>query len=267
MRVLMLLFVLISTQSVLAQTLTFGIVPQQSAKTLVTKWGPLIDYLGSHADIDIQFATAKNIPEFEQRLAEGVYDIAYMNPYHYTVFSQSPGYRALAKEKDKLIKGIIVTRKDSKIHSLKDLDGLSLAFPSPAAFAASILPRAKLAQEGIKISPKYVSSHDSVYLNVERGFYPAGGGIERTLSATTPAISSQLKVLWTTDGYTPHAIAVHPRVSQDLVRLLRAALLSVNDDDEGKKALTPLQFKGLVEADDKDWDDVRALNIQLLDDL
>jgi len=88
-----------------------------------------------------------------------------------------------------------------------------------------MLPRAQFSKSGIDIHNKYVSSHDSVYQTVARGIYPAGGGVIRTLKNIRPEIRQQLRVLWTTQGYTPHAFA----------------------------------------AENKDWDDVRALNIGYLD--
>ncbi|KOO10873.1 phosphate ABC transporter substrate-binding protein, partial [Vibrio xuii] len=147
------------------------------------------------------------------------------NPYHYTVFHQVPGYQAIARQKDKRIKGIVVVHKDSPIQDIAELDKQKMAFPSPAAFAASIIPRAKMEQQGIEIIPSYVSSHDSVYMNVARGFFPAGGGVMRTFNNSAPEIRDQLKVLWTTPTYTPHAIAIHPRVKADTVAKIKAALL------------------------------------------
>ena len=117
---------------------TFGVVPQQSSSVLAKKWGPLIQRIGQQSGIDLVYRTAPNIPAFEQNLAAGKYDLAYMNPYHYTVFSKSPGYRAMAKAKDRKIHGILVSHKDSGISSIEELGGKTLAFPSPAAFAASI---------------------------------------------------------------------------------------------------------------------------------
>ena len=88
------------------QTLTFGIVPQQSAAKLARMWTPL---LGIPVQTDrcqhLQFSTASDIPEFERRLANGDYDLAYMNPYHYTTFHRSPGYQAFAKQKRQEVKG------------------------------------------------------------------------------------------------------------------------------------------------------------------
>ncbi|BFM48413.1 phosphate/phosphite/phosphonate ABC transporter substrate-binding protein [Marinomonas sp. THO17] len=263
-RLFLLAVVLLPSLS-LAQTLTFGVVPQQSAKTLAARWSPVLNYISENTGITIQFATAKNIPEFEKRLLAGEYDLAYMNPYHYVVFHQKPGYQAIAKQKDKQIRGIVVVRKDSDIDSLEDLQNTRLAFPSPAAFAASILPRAQMAQENIVFTPSYVSSHDSVYLNVSRGFFPAGGGVIRTFNNTSPEVREQLKVLWQTKPYTSHAIAAHPRVAQEQQRKIVQAMLQMNDEAEAMSLLKALNFNGLEAASNDRWDDIRDLDIKLLD--
>ncbi len=266
MRIWMMLFFLsFLSFNLRAETLTFGVVPQQSAKKMAALWSPVLRYLSQSSGLKIQFSTAKNIPEFEKRLLAGEYDIAYMNPYHYTVFSQKPGYRAIAKQKDKKIKGIVVIKKDSPLVSLNELNGSKLAFPSPAAFAASVLPRAYMEQNGIGFSPKYVSSHDSVYLNVSKGFFPAGGGVMRTFNNSAPEVREQLKVLWTTPAYTSHAIAVHPSLSTESAQKLVQSMLAMNNDPAGKALLKNLNFKGLEAASDQQWNDIRDLNIRLLD--
>ena len=122
-------------------------------------------------------------------------------------------------------------------------------------------------QQGIEIIPSYVSSHDSVYMNVARGFFPAGGGVMRTFNNSAPEIRDQLKVLWTTPTYTPHAIAIHPRVNADTVEKIKTALLEMNQDPKGKALLKDINFKGIELAENADWDDVRALNIKLLDEV
>ncbi|MFK7891534.1 MAG: phosphate/phosphite/phosphonate ABC transporter substrate-binding protein [Granulosicoccus sp.] len=247
-----------------SEDISLGVVPQQSASKLARLWTPIAEYLSEKTGHNVRFVTASDIPTFEKRLAAGDYDMAYMNPYHYTVFSQGKGYQAFARQKDKRIKGIVVVRKDSSLKDLNELKGKSLAFPSPAAFAASVLPRSHLHNEGIGFTPTYVSSHDSVYLAVARGFFPAGGGVMRTFNNTDPAVRSQLKVLWTTKSYTPHALAAHRRLPRSVVDDILAALLSMNSDIQGKRLLDSINFKGIQASNDSDWDDVRRLGIDLL---
>jgi len=177
----------------------FSIVPQQSASKTARTWGPVLKYLTEETGYAFKLKTAKNIPTFEERLLNADADFSYMNPYHYTIFHEKAEYQALAKAKDKRIKGIIVVHKDSNITSIEDLKNKDLAFPSPAAFAASILPRGYLKQQNISMTPYYVSSHDSVYKNVAKNRYVAGGGVMRTFKNTRKKIRDQLKILWTTD--------------------------------------------------------------------
>ena len=254
---------LVSSYSYAKDTLIFGIVPQQSASKLASQWIPLMNYLSEETGTTIQFATKPSIPEFEDQLAKGAYDISYMNPYHYTVFSRDDGYDAIAKAKNKLIKGIVVVRKDSEIQSMDELAGNKLAFPAPAAFAASVLSRGYFSQNDIDITPVYVRSHDSVYLNVAKGLFPAGGGVRRTFKAMDPQVTEQLRILWESKGYTPHAIAVSATMPKALKEKLQQALIKL--EQTTPELLDPLKFQGFVAAQDSDWDDVRelALNVDL----
>jgi len=254
-------------QSAEPDVISFGIVPQQNASKLAKIWRPILRYLSEETGLQIQFRTAPSIPEYEERVAAGRYDIAYMNPYHYTEFSKQPGYRAFAKAKNKSIRGIIVVHKDSEINQLSDFDQQTMAFPAPAAFAASILPRAELALNNIKVIPKYVSSHDSVYLSVARGIHVGGGGVKRTLATVNPEIRDQLKVLWTTEPFTSHPLAAHPRLNNEKVSLIAKAMLDMENSEKGLLLLTQLAWVGVESADDKRWDDVRGLGLELLSEL
>ncbi|WP_299791103.1 phosphate/phosphite/phosphonate ABC transporter substrate-binding protein [uncultured Shewanella sp.] len=244
-----------------SRTITFGVVPQQAASTLARLWSPVLSELSQNTNIQVRFATAPDIPTFERRLASGEYDVAYMNPYHYTVFSKNPGYRALVKQKDKKIKGIVVVRHDSPIQSLDELSGKIVAFPAPAAFAASVLPRANLKLRGLENENRYVGSHDSVYLAVAQGLADAGGGVKRTFKTMDMATTSQLRVLWVTPGYTPHAIAVHPRVPAEIVDELRQGFVELSSSPQGREVLNTLGLNSFEAAKNSDWDDVRALGL------
>ncbi len=244
------------------QTLTFAIVPQQSATQLAEAWTPVLAWLSDSSGVQLQFVTAPDVPSFEQRLLAGGYDIAYMNPYHYTVFSANPGYRALARAKGDRIKGIVVVQKDSPIKSLNDLNGKTLAFPTPAAFAASLLVQSELRGRGLAFTPKIVNSHNSVYRSVAKGLFPAGGGIPRTLELLDESVRSNLRVLWETREFTPHAIASRPGLDAAVLGRLWKAMREMGADPRGQELLKVIGFTGFDQARDEDWNDVRSLKIR-----
>lgn len=248
-----------------AHTLTFGVVPQQSATRLARLWVPLLQAVGKRAGVTLRFRTAPDIPAFEARVRAGDYDIAYMNPYHYTTFHRSTGYRAFAHEAGKRLTGILVVRRESPIMALEDLDGLELALPAPAAFAASLVTRAELKRRGIQARPHFVGSHDSVYRAVAKGLFPVGGGVIRTLDSVDDPLRGQLRILWQSPGYTPHAFAAHPRVPRALVRRIQTALVSLGGQDGDHALLKALRMRGIEAAQDSEWDDVRALGLTQLE--
>ncbi|MBS7725343.1 phosphate/phosphite/phosphonate ABC transporter substrate-binding protein [Pseudomonas lalucatii] len=220
-----------------AQVLTLGVVPQQPAAKLYSLWQPLIEQVRSASGIELVFKTAADIPAFEDALHRGDYDLAYMNPYHYSVFSRASGYNALAAQSPGRLKGLIVVRRDSRFKRLEDLAGEQMVFPSPAAFAASLLTRRELAARGIPVAVKFVRSHDSVYFNVQRGFAAAGGGVRRTLDSTSPAARESLRVLWQSPGYPPHPIAAHPRVGPARQLQVQQALIDLSASARGRQLL------------------------------
>ncbi len=244
--------------------LTFGIVPQQSSSKLARKWVPIFQYLSQKTGLSIRFKTAPNIPEFERRLDKKMYDIAYMNPYHYTVFANTSGYQAFAKQKNQQLTGIVVVAKNSPYKNIIDLQNRSLGFPSPAAFAASIITQNHLVKNNITFDSVYVKSHDSVYRSVARNIHAAGGGIPRTFNNLDIKIRSQLRILWRSQPYTPHAFAVLSSLNDTTVATITQAMLMMNNDPPARTLLKNLNFKGFEPATDSDWNDIRALKIDVI---
>lgn len=244
--------------------LTIGVVPQQAATELARVWSPLLARLSSKTGYAIEFRTAQDISTFERRVEAGEFDFAYFNPLHYATY-RTNGYQAIARERDTQLVGIVVIPQASQFKSLKDLNGVTMAFPSPTAFAATVLPQLSLKQLRVQVVPKYVSSHESVYRSVARGLYPAGGGIVKTFKQVDPAISDQLRILWKSDSYTPHPIAVHQRVSTEVARRVQDALIALSADTSGTALLKDAGFKGFVVAKDSDYEDIRRLQVSVSD--
>jgi phosphonate transport system substrate-binding protein len=265
-RAALLILVLLAASPAMAEKIySFGVVPQETASQLAANWAPILATLSEKSGLRVEFATAPDIPTFERRVAAGEYDFVYMNPYHFVVFNAKPGYHALARARGERVRGIVVVRKDSIYKDLRDLSGSTLAFPSPAAFAATLLVSAELRRHDIDFKVKIVKSHNSVYRDVVKGLYPAGGGVPRTFQLLDESISKQLRILWTSAEFTSHAIASRPDMEEVVrVRLLKA-MGDMSEDAEARKQLARIGFNGFEPARDKDWDDVRRLGIRPAD--
>lgn len=243
---------------------TFGVVPQSPTLKVAKLWSPLLRHMTKESGVKLKFKTAKDIDEFEKRLAAGEYDFVYMDPHQYVTFYTADGYQAIAKRKDQPVKGIIVVPKDSAIESIDGLSNSEIAFSAPTAFGPNLVSQ-KFAKQNVDFTPKYVKSDDSVYLAVSKGLVPAGGGIEVTLSNMKKKVRKKLKVIWTADEYTPHAVAAHSSVPADVVQSVQKAFVTLNEDKRCSVQLKKLKImNGLEFAKNSDWDDVRGLKFNAI---
>jgi len=245
-----------------AESYTFGVVPQYDQRQLYAIWQPILGELQRRTGISFKLAGMPTIPAFEKELLKGGYDFAYMNPYHLLKPVKSGSYIPLVRDGVNL-RGILVVRKESAIKSPSELDGKTVAFPSPNALGASMMMRADFAREfKVTVTPLYVKTHDSVYLHVVKGLADAGGGVEKTLEEQEKPIRDALRVLYVSRDLPPHPVAVHPKVSRSDAEKVRRAFLEMADDKAGQGLLARIPMKKPVSTSMNDYLRIKKFDLE-----
>jgi phosphonate transport system substrate-binding protein len=233
---------------------SFGVVPQFEQRKLFCIWRPILDEMEQLTGFDFELAGSPKIPVFEQKFLSGFYDFAYMNPYHLLMAHDTQGYLPLIRDGERRLKGILVVPDESKINQVQELDGKTVAFPSPNALGASLLMRAELAKlHSVMVIPNYVQTHSSVYLHVALGITPAGGGVISTLKSQKPEIKEKLRIIHETKSINPHPISAHPRVPQKDREKVRQAFLQMAKTVKGAALLAKIPMNKAVVAALEDY--------------
>lgn len=236
------------------KTYSFGIVPQFEAKKLRRIWIPILKQLELKTGFKFKLIGAPTIPAFEDEFLAGKFDFSYMNPFHLLIANESQGYIPLLRDHNKKLQGVLVVRKDSGISSVKDLNNKLLAFPSPNALGASLLMRAELHDKfKLNITPMYVKTHDSVYLNVLLQQAEGGCGIEKTFNKQNVKLRDKMKIIYKTTPVSPHPISVHPRVPEQDRKIILNAMIDLANSASGKKMLARIPINNLGKASMKDY--------------
>ncbi len=204
----------------------FGIVPQSKPEDIYDRWSAIATHLSSHLDRPVRIVASMSIPEFENECMRQKFDFVYCNPWHQAALAEADLYRPIASVANKSLEGIIVTGPNV---STIEPDH-AVAFPSPHAFAASMLTQQHLKQIDTKYSPVYVNTHDSVYRSVAAGLFRYGGGVAATFSKMPKEIQSQLKIIWKSEPYAPHPICVSSKISDSLGDRVQELLLELSGD-------------------------------------
>jgi len=241
----------------------FDVVPQFTAVRIYSTWSPLLQRVGLASGLCFELRVAPSIPEFEQKLLKGEPSFAFVNPYHAVMAFKKQRYSPLLADGDEMLKGLLVVRNDSQIRQLQDLQGKTLAFPSPNSFAATLLIRAELAKKKIDTQAQFVKTHSNVYRTVIQNEVAGGGGVNNTLDSELPEVRQQLRILYESASYSPHPIVTHPKISLATRDRFFKAFAALSQDESGKKLLDGIGVnKPVIVTYNKNYKVLEDLNLE-----
>jgi len=238
----------------------FGVFPFMPMQALIKYYNSVaMDFTHSvHKRVIAQSRPTFKL--FTEELVNETYDLIFIQPFDYPV-AYEHNYRPLARRADDLDM-IIVTRNDSEIKSIKDLEGKILANPPQESAITTVVSKV-LNDSGLsgenKITMIYTGNHFACMQMVLVGKADA-------CSTTTPVLKhwevSQLKtkklhVIYKS-GTIPHTLFMaHKRVPAEDQEKIKNAILTWDKRPEGKMILKIFSVSAYIEAKDSDYDVIR----------
>lgn len=243
-----------------------GIHPLHNPKKLFEVYGPIVDFLNANMpEAELILEASRNYEEFNKKLYSGHFDFAMPNPYQ-TVNSLKHGYRVFGKMgDDEDFVGIILVRRDSGIHSVADLKGKAVSYPSSSAVAACMMPQYYLQTHGIDVNHdienRYVGSQESSIINVLRGHVAAGVTWPvpwKIFSKENPQLAEQLEVKWQTEPLQNNGWVVRKNVPAELADKFAALLFNLYQHEQGREMLARVPVSRFEPANDASFEPTRA---------
>jgi phosphonate transport system substrate-binding protein len=207
---------------------------------------------------------ARDYANFEEKFRQRKSEFLLPNPWQ-TLEAMKVGYHVIAMAGEAQdFKGLFVVRRDSEVKRPGDLKGKSVAYPSPTALAACIMPQYFLHGYGInirtEIENRYVGSQESAIMNAYLGKTAAGVTWPppwRAFQKEHPREAAELKVIWETESLINNSVMVRDDVAPELAQQVRALLLGLAGSAQGKAILAGMETASFLPASDADYDVVR----------
>jgi phosphonate transport system substrate-binding protein len=242
---------------------SFGVIPQRTPILTAQYWNPILNYLSTQSGVPLQLKLNKTPAEHEAMIQQGEFDFVYSNHYFYP-WNEAAGYRVIARPWEAAIKGEIVVLANSPIHALTELEGKEVGFPHRAAFVGYLVPLDALLRAGVHVQEVIAVGQEGIMGQLKAGRVVAAGVNSQVMRDFAKREKVDYRVLWSSEEYLNIPIAAHPRVPQEKVEAVRAALVHMADDPVGLQILTASAALiklappyGFVTATDSDYDNVR----------
>jgi phosphonate transport system substrate-binding protein len=252
-----------STGVAAEQPYGFYVLHQRTISLTAQYWNPILTHVSRRSGVPLELKLAKTAQEGNLRAEAGEYAFQYTNHF-FTPERDRLGWKVIARPAGAGISSQIVVPVDSDIHSLKDLEGREVGFVSPDGFTGYWLPMDALLRAKVNIKVVFTGNQEASSAQLRVNKIAAAGVNSSVMARYGRRESFAYRALWASEIYQDLCIMAHPKVPADKVAKVRAALIDMVDDPEGRKVLEAgadlLKMGGelgFVAAHDRDYDNYR----------
>jgi phosphonate transport system substrate-binding protein len=262
-RLLVLTAVALAASPASAQALRFGVLNQRSPQLTAQYWNPILDYVSRKSGAALELRIGKSAPDTTAMAVRGELDFYYTN-HLFNVERDRLGWLVFGRGAGDGIRAEIVVAKESKVTSIKELQGQGVVFPSPEAFLGYWVPMDALQKAGVQVLAQFAGNQEGAIAQLRSGAAVAAGVNAKVIAEYAKRENLAYRSLWSSQPYLDLALMAHPQVPAATVAGVRAAFIGMAQDAEGARILEAsaalIQQKppfGFVAAENRDYDNYR----------
>ncbi|HPT72184.1 MAG TPA: phosphate/phosphite/phosphonate ABC transporter substrate-binding protein [Candidatus Cloacimonadota bacterium] len=251
-------------------------VPSMEAGKIITSGEAISNYLHAKTGYYYKVAVPTSYAAVIEALGTNEADIAWLATFAYILAHQKYGAEVVlttVRNGLKQYRGQFVAKSDSKMSSIDDIKGKTIAYTDAASTSGYIYPSAILKQKGIEPGKTYFAgSHPAAILAVYQGTADVAASFwsppdinnipqdsRKTIVETYPDVYQKIKIIGFTDWIPNDTVTLRKGLDPKMKEKIVAALLDFASSSTGQKELKDLyQIDGLVPATDADYDIVRT---------
>jgi phosphonate transport system substrate-binding protein len=242
---------------------SFNVLNQRSIALTAQYWNPILTHVSKKSGVPLELKLAKTAQEGNVIAEKYGYDFQYTNHF-FTPERDRLGYKVIARPAGPGIRSQIVVPEDSPIQALHELSGKDVAFVTPDAFAGYWLPMDALLKAKVRINVVFTGNQEASSAQLRVNKVSAAGVNSSVLARYARRESFNYRALWTSEVYQDLCIMASPKVPADKVAAVRAALINMIKDPEGRQVLEAgadllksTGDLGFVGAENRDYDNYR----------
>ncbi|MBK9249305.1 MAG: phosphate/phosphite/phosphonate ABC transporter substrate-binding protein [Ignavibacteria bacterium] len=255
------------------------LVPSVDAQKISTSADSLVAYLQRATGYTFSASLPTSFIAVVEAFGSGKADVAAMNTFSYVLANKKYGVEAALKvirrDGEATYKGQFITRTDSGIDSLYELNGRKIAYVDAASTSGYILPKSMLDKRHIKPSEEvFAMKHDNVVTMVYQKQVDAGATYYSPPDKKTgeildararvqkqyPDIFEKVKIIDFTEDIPNDPFVFRKDIPVVVKEKIIKALLAFQATPVGRKALyETYSVEGLAPAQDSDYDGLRKM--------
>jgi phosphonate transport system substrate-binding protein len=252
------------------KVLRVAVAAMISPKETFIYYRELLDYIGRNSGHSVQLIQRKTYEEVNELFPKGQIDLAFICTGPFAASREKFGFEALATPQVRgqpFYQSYLIVPKDSTSQALEDLKGRVFAFTDPDSNTGAMVPRFWLAElgqtpESFFSKTIFTYSHDNSILAVAKGLVDAAavdGHQWEYFERVSPAYTSKTRVIRKSQPFGSPPLVASAQLQEDERSKIKALMLSMHTDPEGKRILEKLMIDRFVAPREEWYEPARAM--------
>ncbi len=249
--------------------LKVGISSVISPRETVENYQPFADYLQKKIGRTVQLVQRQTYQEINELVKNQQVDVAFICSGAYVV-GEKDNLELLAVPEvngKSTYQSYIIVNANSSIQQIMDLKGQVFGFTDPISFSGTIAPTYMVTQ--LKTTPKdffgrvvYTYSHDNSIKAVLDNVVSAAGVdslVYQYAVSKDPTLKNKLRIIVESSEVGSPPVVVNHQIDPNLKTALQEALLQMDSDPIGRKALKALIYDRFVLPNPKAYEPIETM--------
>jgi phosphonate transport system substrate-binding protein len=252
--------------------IVMGFVPSRDVNQIQASADAIAQYLSKETGYKVVSKTLTSYAAVSEGMSSKLIDIGWGGPFDYvSTHNQNGAYPITASIRNGLkgYKAYVIVKSSSSIQNLKDLKGKSFAFGDTLSASSNLYPRWGMLKEGLNpdvdLKATKISNQSAIAIAVYQGQVDGGAMYDdarknKEVIDKFPDVLTATRIIWTSPTIPADPQFVRKDLNKTNVDKLKAAMLKLGTDAQGKVWLKDLfTIDSLAEASDKDYDELREV--------
>jgi len=231
-----------------SRPLRIGLLPTNATLSLLRLYDPLRSFLQSRLDQRVELYTAANFRSSFADVKSGAFDVL-VTASHFGVVAVDMGYVPLVRYKAEL-RPLIVVPKGSLLNEGAQLRGKKVLTANRLAALSVVTETWLESRYGMTAGRDYqlidASSHATAIRAVGMGDADAAISSRSALAQVPEEVRKRVDSFEASIAVPHQFTLVHPRLGEQRIAALRAALAAFPDSEEGQRFFAASGFQGYV---------------------
>ena len=217
-------------------TYRFSPVNQWDIPKTAAYWNPIVRYVSEKSGVQLELKIGRTSADTTSYVITQEVEFVFSN-HLFSPEREALGWKVFGRRNVAQLRGQIAVPADSSITTLEDLQGKTVAFAGPEAFAGYKVPSAHLASRGIRVRADFGGNQNAAFAQMFAGKAQAVGSNSMLIDGYAKREGRRFRVLWTSEGYHDLALMASGKVPEKDLRAVAQAFFGMHTDPVGREIL------------------------------